>query len=175
MFALLGDIQFELITYFDGMEVNRGTKYARHEVMDDKPVLQRVGEELDELTIELAFHDYYCEPEKELKRLEGARMAGKALPLVWGNGVLAGQYVLEKIRITQQSATQLGQVTALSASISLLEYVERQPLAAAARAKKRTAAGRKKGKKKPGAKVVRAGTTTFKNKDGVSFTKITRN
>ncbi|QRO34123.1 phage tail protein [Chromobacterium violaceum] len=176
MFALLGDIQFELITYFDGLEASKATKYARHEVMDDKPVLQRVGEELDELTIELSFHDYYCDPEKELRRLEDARVAGKALPLIWGNGVVAGQFVIEKVRVTQQSATRFGQVTALSASVNLLEFVERQPLVAATRAKRKAAPARKaKSKKQPGAKVSRAGTTTIKNKDGVSFTKITRN
>ncbi|OQS39768.1 phage tail protein [Chromobacterium haemolyticum] len=176
MFALLGDIQFELITHFDGFEVTKATKYARHEVMDGKPILQRTGEELDELTIELAFHDYYCDPEKELKRLDEARKAGKAMPLIWGNGVVAGQFVIEKIRVTTQTANRYGKVMSLSASVSLLEYVENQPLTAARRAKKQQAKARKKkGKKTPGAKVSRTGTTKVKNKDGVEFTKITRN
>lgn len=177
MFALLGDIQFELITHFDGFEVTKATKYARHEVMDGKPILQRTGEELDEPTIELAFHDYYCDPEKELKRLDDARKAGKAMPLIWGNGVVAGQFVIEKIRVTTQTANKYGKVMSLSASVSLLEYVENQPLTAAHRAKKQQAKGRKKpGKKKPaGAKVSRTSTTKVKNKDGVEFTKITRN
>ncbi|QOD81895.1 phage tail protein [Chromobacterium haemolyticum] len=176
MFALLGEIQFELIAYFDGFEVTKATKYARHEVIDGKPILQRVGEELDEPTIELAFHDYYCDPEKELKRLNEARLAGKAMPLIWGNGVVEGQFVIEKIRVTQQTANKYGKVMSLSATVSLLEYVEYMPLAAAHRAKKQKAKARKKkGKKKPGAKVSRAGTTKVKNKDGVEFTKITRN
>lgn len=179
MFALLGEIQFELITHFDGLEINRATKYARHEVLGGKPILQRTGDDLDELTIELAFHDYYCDPEAELKRLDAARLAGKAMPLIWGHGVVEGQFVIEKIRITQQSATQYGKVTSLSASVSLLEYVESQPLAAAVREKQASApARRQKGKpaqKKPTAKVARTGTATVKNKDGVEFTKITRN
>lgn len=180
MFALLGEIQFELITHFDGLEINRATKYARHEVLDGKPILQRTGDELDELTIELAFHDYYCDPEAELKRLDAARLAGRAMPLIWGHGVVEGQFVIEKIRVTQQTATQYGKVTSLSASVSLLEYVEPRPLEAAARAKRSEAPARKqkgkaKAKKTAGTKVARSGTTTVKNKDGVDFTKITRN
>ncbi|BAK75382.1 putative phage tail assembly protein, P2 GpU family [Pseudogulbenkiania sp. NH8B] len=180
MFALLGEIQFELITHFDGLEINRATKYARHEVLDGKPILQRTGEELDELTIELAFHEYYCDPEAELKKLDEARRAGKSMPLIWGHGVIEGQFVIEKIRVTEQTATQFGKVTSLSASVSLLEYVEPKLLEAATREKRKAAPGRKQkgkagSKKTPGAKTSRAGTATVKNKDGVEFTKITRN
>lgn len=178
MFALLGDIQFELVTYFDGLEVNRATKYARHEVLDGKPRLQRTGDELDEITIELAFHDYYCNPEAELKRLDEARLSGRAMPLVWGNGVVEGRFVVEKLRMTAQTADSTGKVTSLSATLSLLEYVEEEPLVSATREKRRQAPARKSKAKKskaPSTKVSRSGTTTVTNKDGVEFTKITRN
>lgn len=180
MFALFGDIQFELITHFDGLESNQATKYARHEVLDGKPVLQRTGEELDELTIEMAFHDYYCDPATELRRLSDARKAGKAMPLIWGHGVVEGQFVIEKLRVTNQSANRFGRPESLSVSVSLLEYVESKPLEAAKREKQEAAParqtkGKASGKKPPGAKVARSGTATVKNKDGVEFTKITRN
>ncbi|MEI4920416.1 hypothetical protein Q8G81_33185, partial [Klebsiella pneumoniae] len=62
--------------------------------------------------------------------------------------------------------------------VSLIEYVEPQvPVEAARARKKQKAPARKKGrsKKVTGTKVTRPGTTTIKNKDGVEFTKITRN
>lgn len=180
MFALLGDIQFDLVTYFDGIEVNRATKFARHEVLDGKPVLQRTGEELDEISIELAFHSYYCDPATELKRLDDARKAARAMPFIWGNGAVEGQFVIEKLRITGQTADRFGVLTSVSASINLIEYVEPQvPVEAAKAQKKRDAPARAKkgGKKKPGTKIARVGTERVKNKDGVDFTKIktTRN
>lgn len=178
MFALLGTIQFKLITYFDGIEVNKATKFARHEVLDGKPILQRTGDELDEISIELAFHDYYCDPATELKRLDDARLAAEAMPLIWGNGVVEGQFVIEKLRVTGQTATRFGELTSVSASVSLIEYVEPQlPVEAARARKKQKAPARKKGsKKKPvGTKVARAVTITKKNPDGIEYTTTTRN
>lgn len=178
MFALLGEIQFELVTHFDGLEINRATKFARHETLGGKPVLQRTGDELDELTIELAFHDYYCDPEAELKKLDAARLAAKALPLVWGNGVVEGSFVIESLRIVQQGATQYGKVISLSATVKLVEFVESAPLAAAVREKQASAPARQRkgqpARSKPTAKVVPA-TQTMQNRDGVAFTRITRN
>ena len=56
MYALLGDIQFDLITYFDSFETDFGTDYAEHAVIDGKPRLQYMGDRLDEIRIELSFH-----------------------------------------------------------------------------------------------------------------------
>ena len=40
MFAQLGDIEFELITYFNGMNESQSYNYAQHERINQKPVLQ---------------------------------------------------------------------------------------------------------------------------------------
>ncbi|EFS3478989.1 hypothetical protein HX217_005299, partial [Salmonella enterica] len=43
MFAVLGDIEFELITYWDGFEATFGVDYAEHARIEGKPGLQFVG------------------------------------------------------------------------------------------------------------------------------------
>ncbi|NPI41848.1 hypothetical protein HC451_25040, partial [Escherichia coli] len=56
MFAVLGDIEFELITYWDGFEATFGVDYAEHARIGGKPGLQFVGDRLDEIQITLVFH-----------------------------------------------------------------------------------------------------------------------
>ncbi|HFV8933106.1 TPA: phage tail protein, partial [Escherichia coli] len=60
MFAVLGDIEFELITYWDGFEATSGVDYAEHARIGSKPGLQFVGDRLDEIQISLVFHQHYC-------------------------------------------------------------------------------------------------------------------
>jgi len=62
MFAVLGDIEFELITYWDGFEATFGVDYAEHARIEGKPGLQFVGDKLDEIQISLVFHQHYCVP-----------------------------------------------------------------------------------------------------------------
>ena len=69
MFAVLGDIEFELITYWDGFEATFGVDYAEHARIGGKPGLQFVGDRLDEIQITLVFHQHYCVPDVELARL----------------------------------------------------------------------------------------------------------
>jgi hypothetical protein len=73
MYAVLGEIEFDLITYFDGLETQFGSDYAEHALIGRKPRLQFVGEKLDEVRIDLVFHVSYCDPEAELVRLKTAR------------------------------------------------------------------------------------------------------
>lgn len=60
MFAVLGDIEFELITYWDGFEATFGVDYAEHARIEGKPGLQFVGDRLDEIQISLVLHQHYC-------------------------------------------------------------------------------------------------------------------
>ena len=47
MYAVLGNIQFELITYFEGMDAQFAADYAEHALIGRKPRLQAVGAKLD--------------------------------------------------------------------------------------------------------------------------------
>ena len=46
MFAQLGDIEFELITYFSGLNESNTFNYAQHERINNKPILQYLGQDL---------------------------------------------------------------------------------------------------------------------------------
>lgn len=123
MFALLGDIQFDLITYFDGFESQFGVDYAEHALIDGKPRLQRIGDKLDEIRIQLSFHIQFCDPEHELAKLRDALSAHQAMALVLGNGDYKGWFVLTAVTATSKQTDKAGSLLALEASITLREFV----------------------------------------------------
>ncbi|MFZ5474552.1 MAG: phage tail protein, partial [Pseudomonadota bacterium] len=123
MFALLGDVQFDLIAYFDGFESQFGADYAEHPLIEGKPRLQFVGDKLDEIRIQLAFHLHYCDPEAELAKLKDALAAHQAMALVLGNGDYKGWFVLTDVQATSKHTDKAGTLIALEASITLREFV----------------------------------------------------
>lgn len=122
MFAVLGDIEFELITYWDGFEATFGVDYAEHARIGGKHGLQFVGDRLDEIQITLVFHQHYCVPDVELARLRTAMKAHQALALVFGNGDYRGWFVITDVTATSEQTDSTGNVLAVSATVSLREY-----------------------------------------------------
>ncbi|WP_171847157.1 phage tail protein [Enterobacter chengduensis] len=123
MFAVLGDIEFELITYWDGFEATFGVDYAEHARIEGKPGLQFIGDKLDEIQISLVFHQHYCVPDVELARLRAAMKAHQALALVFGNGDYRGWFVITDVTATSEQTDSTGNVLAVNATASLREYI----------------------------------------------------
>jgi putative transposase len=55
MYAQLGNIRFDLITYFNGFDEAKSYNFAEHQRIENKPRLQYTGESLEELNIKLNF------------------------------------------------------------------------------------------------------------------------
>ena len=123
MFALLGDVQFDLITYFDGFESQFGADYAEHPLIEGKPRLQFVGDKLDEIRMQPAFHLHYCDAAAELAERNKALAAHDAMALVLGNGDYKGWFVLTDVQATSKHTDKAGTLIALEASITLREFV----------------------------------------------------
>ena len=92
MFAQLGDIKFELITYFNGLNESVSYNYAQHERIENKPILQFLGKNLLEEDIRLNFHRSFCVPEDEIKLLTDAADEAKPLKFIKGNGEYLGAF-----------------------------------------------------------------------------------
>lgn len=135
MFAILGSVEFDLITYFDGLETRFGAEYAEHALIARKPRLQFVGDKLDEVRIDLVFHVSYCDPEAELVRLRLALVNHEVLSLVFGNGDYKGRFVVTELSATGRHTDSAGTLLSVEASITLREFTGKtaQPLAPAIR------------------------------------------
>lgn len=122
MFAQLGDIKFELITYFNGINETISYNYAQHERIGNKPLLQYMGKNLQEKNIKLNFHSSFCEPEHELKKL--ISVADKATPLKFlkGNGEYVGVFVINEIAQTTEQAAPEGDLISVQVELHLQEF-----------------------------------------------------
>jgi len=125
MYAVLGDVEFELITYFDGLDVQFGVDYAEHARIGQKPRLQWVGDKLDEMRIQLVFHASYCDPEQEFLKLLAAMRTREARQFVLGNGTYKGWFVVTELSGTSRQTDGKGALIAMEASTTLRESGER--------------------------------------------------
>jgi phage protein U len=123
MYAVLGDIQFDLITYFDGFDSTFAAEYAEHSVIEGKPRLQYTGAALDEVRIRMAFHQAFCDPETELARLKDALASHGAMALVLGNGDYKGWFVLTEVSARAEQTNKTGTLVAAEVNVTLREFV----------------------------------------------------
>lgn len=122
-FALLGDVQFELITYFDGLEGRFAADYVEHALIEGKPRLQFIGDKLDEWSLKLRFHTGYCDPEAEVVKLRRVLAAHQALPFILANGEYKGEFVILDVAVTAEHTNTEGRLIAADADMKLKEHV----------------------------------------------------
>ena len=127
MFAQLGDIKFELITYFNGINETVSYNYAQHERIENKPLLQFLGKNLIEENIKLNFHRSFCVPEDEIKNL--VEVADNATPLkfIKGNGEYVGVFVIDEIGKAVEQASSEGDLLSVQVDVRLREYTGKIP------------------------------------------------
>ena len=127
MFAQLGDIQFDLITYFDGINDTITYNYAEHERINNKTLLQFMGENLQEFTIKLNLHSSFCVPEDEILKIRTEAKLGKPLKFIKGNGEYVGAFVLSQIQKTTEQTSPEGDLIAIQVELQLKEYAGKIP------------------------------------------------
>ena len=127
MFAQLGDIEFELITYFNGIEETVSYNYAEHERINNKPVLQFMGMNLQEQNIKLNFHNSFCVPEDEIKKLKTVANKAEPLKFIKGNGEYVGVFVLSEIISTTEQTSKEGDLISVQVDLRLREYTGKIP------------------------------------------------
>lgn len=127
MFAQLGDIQFELITYFNGIEETVSYNYAEHERINNKPILQFMGMNLQEQDIKLNFHNSFCVPEDEIKKLKAVAIKAEPLKFIKGNGEYVGVFVVSEIVSTTEQTSKEGDLISVQVDLKLREYTGKIP------------------------------------------------
>lgn len=127
MFAQLGDIKFELITYFNGLNESVSYNYAQHDRINNKPILQFLGKNLLQESIKLNFHRNFCVPEDEIKKLTDVADAATPLKFLKGNGEYVGVFVIEEIGQAIEQAAPEGTLMSVQVDIRLKEYTGKIP------------------------------------------------
>ena len=127
MFAQLGEIKFDLITYFNGIEETNSYNYAEHPRINQKPMLQFLGENLQEQSIKLNFHTNFCIPELEIKKLKEVAKKGTPLKFIKGNGEYVGVFVISEISSVTEQASKEGYINSIQLDLKLREYTGKIP------------------------------------------------
>jgi len=129
MFAQLGDIKFDLITYFNGIDETNSYNFAEHPRISQKPLLQFLGENLQEQDIKLNFHTSFCIPEDEIKKLKDVAKKGTPLKFIKGNGEYVGVFVISEISSSTEQATKDGGINSIQLDLKLREFTGKIPTA----------------------------------------------
>ena len=127
MFAQLGTIQFELITYFNGIQESSSYNYAQHERINQKPLLQYLGENLNAIDIKLNFHSSFCTPKEEMDKLKNVATLGTPLQFIKGNGEYVGVFVISSIESSTEQTSSEGDILSIQVELKLLEYTGKLP------------------------------------------------
>ena len=130
MFAVLGDIQFEVVGSPEAYESAGTYDFAEQKVVESKPQLQWVGDDLERLKFDLMWHASFTNPGAEMARLRATAAEHLALPLVFGNGGFRGFFVIESINVKSQQLSAGGAPIAIRVALALKEWSSDLPLLA---------------------------------------------
>jgi phage protein U len=122
VFAVLGDIQFEVVGSPEAYESAGAYDFAELKVVESKPQLQWVGDDLERLKFELIWHASITNPALQLARLRATAAEHLALPLVFGNGGFRGLFVIESINVKSQQLSAGGAPIAIRVALALKEW-----------------------------------------------------
>lgn len=122
MYAQLGNIIFKGLKGFGSFSDSRSINLSEHALIEGKPRLQRIGSNLQQLSVSILLHASFCNPENEMDALDTAMEDAEVLPLVLGNGVYAGDFVIESIDRGIDQTDALGNIISQTLSLRLREY-----------------------------------------------------
>ncbi len=122
MFAILGDIVFEVVSSPENLVSMRQYDYAEHRVVQNTPQLQWLADGLETLEFEMLLHGAVADPALRLFELETAAALHEALPLVFGNGDFRGFFVIAAIGAVSQQLSAAGDPLVIRVRMVLREW-----------------------------------------------------
>lgn len=115
---------------FDGYGRSGTARYAKHELIGKKPVLEFIGPDIEEISFNMKLRsEHGISPRIELEKLRKYRDTGKVMQLVLGGKVVGKhQWVIESIGETVNFWSMSGQILSCDVDIKLKEYTGRKLL-----------------------------------------------
>jgi len=130
VFAVLGDIPFQVVGSPEAYSDSHGYDFAEHRVIQDRPRLQWLADNLVTIRLEMLLHRSFTEPAASLLALVQTASTHAALPLIFGNGDFRGYFVITRIDTLSRQLSGSGDIFAITVRLSLCESpVEFDPAA----------------------------------------------
>ena len=104
---------------------NISIRIAKHDIMNQKPLIEVIGDELEEITLNLAFHKSLgIDPTDELEKLKNICLNHEYNYLIIGNKLISqNPYLITNISETIKSTDKNGNTINSSVDITLNEYI----------------------------------------------------
>lgn len=123
-YGLLGTTQFAGIKAPRGFSLRESTNLVEHALINSKPRLEKVGENLTELQISIGLHARFSSPESEIETLRQARSSAQVLPLIFGSGTVVGNFVIREMNVEMEKQDAMGRIIACSIELTLVEFFD---------------------------------------------------
>ncbi|HMT03729.1 MAG TPA: phage tail protein [Burkholderiales bacterium] len=128
MIAILQDVIFEVsnlfVNTFDNLNRVAKTRYATHEIIGQKPKLEFIGFELDEITFEMNLTRQlfgFIDPMWQVNKLREYMHNKKVLNFTMGSTVY-GQYVIENVTDKATNIDNHGNIYKVLLTVTMKEY-----------------------------------------------------
>ncbi len=108
MFAVLGVIPFEVVGSPEALSDSHRYDYAELRVVQDRPRLQWLADELETIQLQMLFHLSFTDPAANLLLLLQTAETHAALPLVFGNGDFRGYFVITQVETLSRLVERVG-------------------------------------------------------------------
>lgn len=123
MFAVLGTIEFQTLMAPEQIAAERSWHYAEHRVIEDSSQLQWIADDLESITLDMLFHATFTNPAAQLDALIEAASDHQARPLVFGNGVHRGYFVITSISTIDKQMSEIGDPVSVIVRVRLKQWV----------------------------------------------------
>jgi len=121
MWAILGDIEFEVISSPSGAEQRFAATFVEHARVSGKPRVEAVGGELEEIHWTILLHQRLHDVDARLRAIRAATAAQQPLALVMGDGTYLGPWLIVEGALTSKKTTAAGTLVSAELQITLRE------------------------------------------------------
>lgn len=124
MFFQLGNIVFNALFTPDTFDVEGDDAvYAEHSLINGKPRLQKTGDGLQTVSLELNMRSEFCNVAAQLQQIKTSKEAGTVLALLMGNGRYVSDYVIISNNYSVEQALPDGTPVQVRATLTIKEHV----------------------------------------------------
>jgi phage protein U len=121
VFAILGEIPFQVLGSPEALSDSRSYDYAEQRVVQARPRLQWLADDLMTIRMEMLLHRSFTEPAAGLLALRLAAETHSALPLIFGNGDFRGYFVITTIDTVSRQLSVTGDIFSITVRLALRE------------------------------------------------------
>lgn len=121
IWAMLGTVPVELTDFVDTWDESQSAVYVEVARIDNKPLLQRMGDDLTTHSLTVRLNSAVCSVDDKIAALEKLKNDGKAFSFISGGGRHIGDFILDKIGKSVTSTEADGTLIAVDLTLSLIE------------------------------------------------------